>query len=183
MVACVAIAGLLLAPGPMAWSQPAPLPPAPTATGDEFPEPAQPGTQPPDPVWGPPPLTPQAAPPPVDSNRDPRYLPPLPPPDQAGHATDYGQGTADGAADAETETNAALWFGAGCLLNIVGVLIAYVVEPSPPTARLVGRSPEYAMAFAASYRSTGSSAQGRAALMGCLTLVAVEGAVLLLSGL
>jgi hypothetical protein len=151
----------------------APAPPAPTE--DQYPAPPPQGSQPPDPL-GQPAQRPVVPPTPEDPQ-----LRPLPPPRAAGAASDSEQGLADGTADAEADTNTVLWFGAGCVLSLVGVLIGYIVEPSPPPSRYVGRSPEYAAAFSSAYRSTGSSAQGRSAVFGCLTLIVLEGAFVLVS--
>ena len=34
--------------------------------------------------------------------------------------------------DAQADENGTLWFFAGCILGLIGVVIAYVAEPSPP---------------------------------------------------
>jgi len=75
---------------------------------------------------------------------------------------------AKGMAAAELETNKVLWAGVGFLLGLIGVLIAYVVTPSPPQTHLIGKDVEYVAAFTDAYQSRGRSIQGNYAVMGCL---------------
>jgi hypothetical protein len=105
--------------------------------------------------WGP---TPGYAP------GQPYYAPP--PVDAAG-------ATNQAINDAHADTNGALWFFAGCLLTWIGVVIAYVAEPSPPPARLLGKSPEYLAIYTTAYKAEGKSSQGRAALWGAATTLVV----------
>jgi len=73
--------------------------------------------------------------------------------------------------DAQADENAALWFFAGCLLGLIGVVIAAVAEPTPPPARLMGKSPEYLAVYTQAYKSEGKSAQLRSSLWGVGTLL------------
>lgn len=75
---------------------------------------------------------------------------------------------------ARSNVNGTLWFAAGCLIGVIGVLIAYVYEPNPPSMMLMGKSPEYVMAFTDAYKTTGKSIQTRQAWTGCLTAVVVS---------
>lgn len=70
-------------------------------------------------------------------------------------------------ADAHADTSGALWFGAGCLLGVIGILVAYVVEPHPQATRLLGKSSDYIQAYSLAYKSAGKSAQTKMALYGC----------------
>jgi hypothetical protein len=79
------------------------------------------------------------------------------------------EGERDGAAD----SSGAAWFMLGCLLGGIGVIIAYVAEPTPPPARYIGKSPEWVMAYSQAYKSAGRSAQGKSAILGCLVIGAV----------
>lgn len=81
-------------------------------------------------------------------------------------------------ADAEADTNSALWFGAGCLLSWVGVLVAYVAEPAPPFSRMVGKPPEYVGRYVRVYTEAGRSEQTRMALFGCGTTLVGYAAVM-----
>ena len=113
---------------------------------------------------------PQAAQPAAD-------VPPPPPPPPSPALGSRGPGDAYSVAmmDAEIDTNRFLWFGAGCLLGWVGILLGYVIEPSPPVARLVGQSPDYVMAYSAAYKEQARKIQGKQAMVGC----AVNGAVIM----
>jgi hypothetical protein len=70
--------------------------------------------------------------------------------------------------DVDADMNGILWFGAGCLLSWVGILLGYLIEPSPPAARLIGKPPGYAEIYSNEYKSRGKSAQGKMAIIGCL---------------
>ena len=104
--------------------------------------------QPPAQSWGP--LTPGA----------PAYGYAPPPP------FDPARATMEATQDAQADENGALWFFAGCLLGVIGVVIAYVADPTPPPARLMGKSPEYLAIYMRTYQSEGRSAQVRSALWG-----------------
>ncbi len=78
----------------------------------------------------------------------------------------------DGRADAERNVGG-VWFFAGCL-GIIGVLIAFLVEPTPPSMKIMGKSPQYIAMYTDCYRSAGKSAQGKKAVTGCLVIAAVE---------
>lgn len=76
--------------------------------------------------------------------------------------------------DVRTDVNGTLWLGAGCLFGIFGVGAAYLIEPSPPAMRLMGKSPQYVAAYTDCYKSEGKTIQGKKAITGCLIGVAVE---------
>ncbi len=82
---------------------------------------------------------------------------------------------ADGERDAVADTNGALWFIVGCAVGVLGVVLGYVVEPSPPPARLLGRSADYVATYTQSYHHAAKQQQGKRAMSGCLvgTLVTV----------
>lgn len=98
------------------------------------------------------------------------YYPQQPPVDAA-------RATMEAMNDARIDTNSTLWFFAGCLLSWVGIVIAYVAEPSPPPSRLMGKSPEYLAVYTTTYKSEARSAQGRAAIWGAVTELAVVVAI------
>jgi hypothetical protein len=141
-----------------AWAQATPAPYAPPP-GYAPPPPA--GYAPPPPGYAPPP--PGYAPPP------PGYTPPL----------DAGAAAAQGVRDAQADVSGTMWFFLGCL-GLLGVLIAYVAEPSPPPARMIGRSAEFVNIYTAAYKTEGKSIQGRNAIYGCLVFGGIEIALLIL---
>lgn len=106
-------------------------------------------------AWGPGPAQPQG---------QPYYAPP---------PVDAARATADAINDAQADTNGTLWYFAGCLLGVIGILIAYVAEPSPPPARMMGKSAEYLTIYTMAYKSEARSLQGRSAIYGTLTVLAV----------
>ncbi len=131
--------------------------------GPSLPQPVAPGQAVPDGL--PPPAvapeTPQTYAP--QERQAPVYAPTAPAPNRQVNPV------LDARIDAENDTNVVLWFGAGCLLTLVGVLVAYVVTPDPSAARLIGHDSNYVTVYTQEYRSTGTGTQGRAAIYGCLT--------------
>lgn len=77
-----------------------------------------------------------------------------------------------GKKDAQRNTSG-MWFFAGCL-GLVGVLIAYLVEPSPPVSETMGKDPTWVAQYTDCYKSAGKSSQGKRALGGCCVLAAAE---------
>jgi hypothetical protein len=82
--------------------------------------------------------------------------------------SDNGDPVADGYADAEAEIGGGSWFVIGCLLGWIGWLIAYIVEPTPPATRLVGKSSNYVIAYTSAYKEKGKSIQSTKARNGCI---------------
>lgn len=83
-------------------------------------------------------------------------------------------------ADAERDVNSTLWLGGGCLLGLIGLGAAYLIEPSPPAMRLVGKSPEYVAAYSDCYKAKGKSIQTKNATIGCVVGYAVTGVLYVL---
>lgn len=73
---------------------------------------------------------------------------------------------------AQSKTSGALWFGAGCLLNGLGVLGAYVVKPDPPMTTLVGKDAVYVAKYTDCYQDEAKSVQTKWAWIGCGASVA-----------
>ena len=73
----------------------------------------------------------------------------------------------DAERDAQNDVNTSLWFLGGCLGGVVGVIVAYAVEPSPPIIRLLGKSPEYVAFYTDAYSQTARKRQVNSALVGC----------------
>ncbi len=81
--------------------------------------------------------------------------------------------------DAEADVNKLLWFGAGtllssialfdsgCLVSTAGLGGSYLYQPSPPSDRFLGKSPEYVAIYTTAYKSRVGSLQLRWAAAGC----------------
>jgi len=69
---------------------------------------------------------------------------------------------------ARASTNGTIWLLVGCLGGIVGIAIAYVVEPNPPATMLLGKSPEYVAAYSDAYKQTAKGVQTSKAWTGCI---------------
>jgi hypothetical protein len=140
-----------------------PAPGAPAEAPPPYPPPSSPPPGYPPAAAPPPGYPPAAAPPPAY-----RY-----PPRRAAYGFDAAAAAAEGERDAIAESSSAAWFMLGCLLGGIGVIIAFVAEPTPPPARFIGKSPEWIMAYSQAYKSAGRSSQGKSAIFGCLTIAAV----------
>jgi len=85
-------------------------------------------------------------------------------------------GRADGEQAARANTSGIAWFlagfGGGCLGGgiggLVGVVGAYMWEPVPSFAALIGKSPEYAAAYTDAYKATAKRIQTSNAWTGCI---------------
>lgn len=85
--------------------------------------------------------------------------------------------------DAAQDVNGGTWFIVGCLLGLVGWLIAYVVQPNPPATRLIGKSADYVAVYTDAYRAAAKKLQSKKALTGCVvgTLVTVVLQIIIIS--
>ena len=89
-------------------------------------------------------------------------------------ANDAAQAMQDGKADANANLSGVLWFVAGFFLSWIGILLGYLLAPSPDGVRLIGKSPTYVTAYTTSYQSEGKSFQGIHAVYGCVTSAVIE---------
>ena len=89
---------------------------------------------------------------------------------QAAYSSDYAQGRIDGELDG---TGSALWFFGGFCLGGLGVILAFVLKPTPSTAHLMGMSPEYVAGYIDAYGSKAARQNGYYALGGLAALVVV----------
>ena len=133
--------------------------------------------------YPPPPAYPPSSPPPSNNGyQQPPpnngYQQPPPPqyPPQGGYGyqqppapMDVASAVIDGKNDADSQINGTLWFGAGCLLPLVGVLLSYVIAPSPDGSRLIGKPPAYVITYTEIYQSEGQSSQSIHAIYGAIT--------------
>ncbi len=70
--------------------------------------------------------------------------------------------------DAEKDINGTLWLAIGFFGGIFGIAAAYLLEPTPPAARLIGKSPEYVASYTECYKSAGKDIQTKKAITGCV---------------
>ena len=75
--------------------------------------------------------------------------------------------------DANIDLNKLVWLCAGFFGNIIGVLVAYIYQPTPPLTRLYEKSDEYKMYYNDTYKSKLRSGQLTYALIGIAILVGV----------
>ncbi len=79
--------------------------------------------------------------------------------------------------DVEMEVNKTLWLAVGFFFGLLGVGAAYLIEPSPRSSRLLGKSPEYVAAYTDCYKDAGRRIQTNAAIKGCVIGVLVQAAM------
>ena len=93
----------------------------------------------------------------------------------AQQTTDTAQAIADAQRDAEL-TDTSIWGLAGCVFSFTGVFIAATATPMVPPEKLIGKSSEYVIYYASTYREAVKSKQRKSATVGCiLGTVAVAG--------
>jgi len=85
----------------------------------------------------------------------------------------YAQ-VAEAQAQARSDVSTTLWLGLGCLLGVVGYVIAMLAIPNPSASSLLGKSPDYIAVYTDAYRAEAKSIQTGKALIGCLAGTAVE---------
>lgn len=68
--------------------------------------------------------------------------------------------------DALNDSNKIIWLGAGLLLSILGVLIAYIYQQTPPASRFIDKSDEYALLYTDAYQRKLRSIQLKYSLVG-----------------
>ncbi len=86
----------------------------------------------------------------------------------AAESTDATKACTDAKLDAQRDINTTLWMGAGCLFGLLGIGAAYVIEPSPPASRLLGKPSDYVAIYTDCYKDEGRSIQTKAAVKGCV---------------
>ncbi len=112
------------------------------------PPPAYPPSEPPPPGYQPPSYYPPPAYPPAYPQQG------YGPPQQPG---EIDQATLDAKADADANISGVLWFCAGFFLTWIGILLGYLLSPTPDGARFIGKSPTYVTAYTTAYQSEGKS--------------------------
>ena len=84
------------------------------------------------------------------------------------NAQEMGQAIMQAQMDAAVDVNGCLWMGGGFLFGIFAVGAAYVIEPSPRAARLLGKSPEFVAAYTDAYRQKAKGIQVTNSVIGCI---------------
>lgn len=78
------------------------------------------------------------------------------------------QAMSDAEKDAAAHLNAPLWFATGCFFPIVGTIGSQFYQPFMPTARVLGKSPEYVAFYYDAYKVRTKKLQFYWAFGGCL---------------
>jgi len=81
-------------------------------------------------------------------------------------AQEAQQAATAGERAARDDTSKILWFGAGCLVGIIGLGAAFLYEPDPPSSDLMGKSDSYTAAYTDAYKEEAKSIQTKYALYG-----------------
>ncbi len=71
-------------------------------------------------------------------------------------------------ADAKADVNKTMWIGIGCVAPVLGIVIANVVEPTPPSSRLLGKSKEYIATYTDCYSKKVKSIRTSGTITGCV---------------
>lgn len=88
---------------------------------------------------------------------------------------DAAEGRRKGEADAKVHVGDTCWLYGNCILTalmsppfgVLGIAVAYFMEPSPSRWRVANKSPEYQQAYIKAYRASGRKKQVSAARKGC----------------
>ena len=78
------------------------------------------------------------------------------------------QAVSDAEKDAVAHLNRTLWFSTGCFFPLVGPIVSQRYQPFMPTARVLGKSPEYVAFYYDAYKVKTKTLQFNWALSGCL---------------
>lgn len=78
------------------------------------------------------------------------------------------QAIADAEKDATAHLNSTLWFSTGCFFPLIGPIISQHYQPFMPTARVLGKSPQYVAFYYDAYKVKTKKLQFTWALGGCL---------------
>ena len=90
------------------------------------------------------------------------------------------QAVADAEKDAAAHLNRTLWFSTGCFFPLIGPIISQHYQPFMPTARVLGKSPQYVAFYYDAYKVKTKKLQFTWALTGCLIGAPVEAYVITL---
>lgn len=69
------------------------------------------------------------------------------------------QARIDGEQEAKTDVSRILWILIGFFATLIGVIIAFVYQPSPPASRLFEKSQEYVLFYTEAYKNRAKNLQ------------------------
>ncbi len=75
--------------------------------------------------------------------------------------------------DAKTDVNKLVWICVGLFGNIIGVLIAYIYQPTPPASRLFEKSEAYKVFYTDTYKVKARNVQLIYAAIGLAIIVGI----------
>ncbi|MCY4554766.1 MAG: hypothetical protein OXC79_13945 [Candidatus Poribacteria bacterium] len=78
------------------------------------------------------------------------------------------QAVKDAEKDAVVHLNRTLWFSTGCFFSLAGPIFSQRYQPFMPTARVLGKSPQYVAFYYDAYKVKTKKLQFSWALSGCL---------------
>ena len=84
------------------------------------------------------------------------------------------QAVADAEKDAAAHFNRTLWFSTGCFCPLIGPIFSQRYQPFMPTARVLGKSPEYVAFYYDAYKVKTKKIQFTWSLVGCLVGAPIE---------
>ena len=85
------------------------------------------------------------------------------------------QAVADAEKDAAAHLNRTLWFSTGCFFPLIGPVFSQRYQPFMPTARVLGKSPQYVAFYYDAYKVKTKKSQFAWALTGCLVGAPIGG--------
>ena len=88
------------------------------------------------------------------------------------------QAVADAEKDAADHFNRTLWFSTGCFFPLVGPIFSQRYQQFMPTARVLGKSPQYVAFYFDAYKVKTKKMQFNWALMGCIVGAPIEAYVI-----
>ncbi len=77
------------------------------------------------------------------------------------------QAIADAEKDAVAHLNRTMWFSAGCFFPLVGPILSQRYQPFMPTARVLGKSPQYVAFYYDAYKVKTKKIQFTWSMIGC----------------
>ena len=97
------------------------------------------------------------------------YHRPVTPPNEQNNFAIQARAIADAERDAVADAKLDnTWYGAGFLFGVLGIGAAYVISPSVPPRRLLGKTPEYVIFYTDAYRQAIKAERVEQATTGCI---------------